>query len=73
MDAYAQTAKQLLFKAEAPWPTGKALRIRRINRAKIRGLFLISAYAKVDGNREYLGTRLILSRLHVEGCMDCQT
>jgi tyrosinase len=73
LDAYAQPAKQLLFKAEAPQPTGKTLRVSRINRAKIRGSFLISAYAKVDGKREYLGTRPILSRWHVEGCMNCQT
>jgi tyrosinase len=73
LDAYAQPTKQLLFKAEAPQPIGKTLRVSRINRAKIRGSFLISAYAKVDGKREYLGTRPILSRWHVEGCMNCQT
>ena len=54
-------------------PAGKTLRVSRINRGKIRGSFLISAYAKVDGKREYLGTRPILSRWHVEGCMNCQT
>ncbi|MFZ4967164.1 tyrosinase family protein [Pseudomonas gingeri] len=73
LDAYAQPAKQLLFKAEAVQPAGKTLRVSRINRAKIRGSFLISAYAEVDGKREYLGTQPVLSRWHVEGCMNCQT
>ncbi len=73
LDAYAQPAKQVLFKADAVQPVGKTLRVSRINRAKIRGSFLISAYAKVDGKREYLGTRPVLSRWHVEGCMNCQT
>lgn len=73
LDAYAQPNKPLLFKAEAVQPAGKTLRVSRINRGKIRGSFLISAYAKVDGKREYLGTRPILSRWHVEGCMNCQT
>ncbi|NWA04832.1 tyrosinase family protein [Pseudomonas gingeri] len=73
LDAYAQPTKQLLFKAKAVQPASKALRVSRINRAKIRGSFLISAYAEVDGQRVYLGTRPILSRWHVEGCMNCQT
>ncbi len=73
LDAYAEPAKQLLFKAAAAQHSGKTLRVSRINRAKIRGSFLISAYAKVNGKREYLGTRAILSRWHVEGCMNCLT
>jgi tyrosinase len=62
-----------LFKVEAPQPTGKALRISRINRANIRGSFLISALRQGRQHREYLDTRLTLSRWGVEGCMDCQT
>ncbi|NIE75695.1 tyrosinase family protein [Pantoea sp. Ap-967] len=73
LDAYAQRTKQALFMAGAVQPEGKTLRVSRINRGKIRGSFLISAYATVDGKREYLGTRPILSRWHVEGCMNCQT
>jgi len=32
---------------------------------------LISAFAKVDGKREHIGTEAVLSRWHVEGCMNC--
>ena len=48
------------------------VRVSRINRASIRGSFLISAFTTVDGKREYLGTEPVLSRWHVEGCMNCQ-
>lgn len=44
-----------------------------VNRAAISGSFLVTAYATVDGERRHLGTEAILSRWHVEGCMNCQT
>jgi tyrosinase len=46
--------------------------VRGINRARIPGSFLISAFATVDGKREHIGTDAVLSRWHVEGCMNCQ-
>ena len=51
---------------------GRTLRASGINRAGIRGSFLISAFATVGGKREYIGTEAVLSRWHVEGCMNCQ-
>jgi tyrosinase len=51
----------------------KAIRVRGINRAGIRGSFLISAYANVDGKKLHLGTEAVLSRWSVQGCMNCQT
>ena len=47
--------------------------VRGLNRAAIPGSFLVSAFATVDGSRRHLGTQAILSRWHVEGCMNCQT
>jgi len=52
---------------------GKTISITGINRARIRGSFLISAFANVDGRQQHLGTEAILSRWHVEGCANCQT
>lgn len=51
----------------------RVLSIRGINRANIAGSFLISAFANVDGKRQRIGTEAVLSRGHVEGCMNCQT
>jgi tyrosinase len=50
----------------------KAIRVRGINRAGIRGSFLISAYANVNGKKLHLGTEAVLSRWSVQGCMNCQ-
>jgi tyrosinase len=63
---------QRLARAEAPADT-RTVSVRGINRARIRGSFLISAFAKVDGKRQHVGTEAVLSRWHVEGCANCQT
>ncbi|MBY5408459.1 tyrosinase family protein [Rhizobium leguminosarum] len=57
---------------EAP-PDERAVRVSGINRNRIPGSFLISAYADVDGKRQLLGTEAVLSRWHVEGCANCQS
>jgi tyrosinase len=43
-----------------------------INRGAIRGSFLISVFATIDGKRHRIGTEAVLSRWHVEGCVNCQ-
>lgn len=52
---------------------GRMVRVHGINRASIRGSFLISAFATIGGERQHLGTEAVLSRWHVEGCANCQT
>lgn len=44
-----------------------------VNRGAIRGSFLVSAFAVMDGKKQHLGTEAVLSRWHVEGCANCQT
>lgn len=68
--AEAPAAKAMLAEAAAI-EAGRQLRVSRINRAHIRGSFLISAFANVDDKRQYVGTEAVLSRWHVEGCMNC--
>ena len=53
-------------------PAG-VISVRGVNRAAVPGSFLISAFATVEGSRRHLGTEAVLSRWHVEGCMNCQT
>ena len=62
----------LLEAAVAP-ERDQTVHVRGISRAQIRGSFLISAYAHVDGEPLHLGTEAVLSRWHVEGCANCQT
>ncbi len=51
----------------------RAIHVSGINRGRIKGSFLISAFATVDGERQHIGTEAVLSRWHVEGCSNCQT
>jgi tyrosinase len=58
------------LEATAPAPV---VHVSGINRAALRGSFLISAFATIDGKRQHLGTHGVLSRWHVTGCANCQT
>jgi tyrosinase len=73
LDVHAAASTSMPLASMAQAPTGGTLRVRGINRAKVRGSFLISAFAMVDGKRQYLGTEAVLSRWHVEGCMNCMS
>lgn len=66
-------AAALAAVAPAPGHSTKIVRVAGINRAAIRGSFLISAFATIDGKKQHLGTEAVLSRWHVEGCANCQT
>jgi tyrosinase len=56
-----------------PTSNTQVIRVSGINRGRIRGSFLISAYAVIEGKRYHVGTDAILSRWNVEGCANCQT
>lgn len=53
--------------------SAKMIRISGVNRAPIRGSFLVSAYATIDGKRHLVGTEAVLSRWSVQYCANCQT
>ncbi|MCP3383497.1 tyrosinase family protein [Bradyrhizobium sp. CCGUVB4N] len=63
----------LLAAAASAAGSGRTISVRGLNRARIRGSFLISAFANVDGQRQHIGTEAVLSRWHVDGCANCQT
>jgi tyrosinase len=56
----------------APAP-GQVVTVSGINRAAVRGSFLISVFGTVDGERVLLGTEAVLSRWNVQYCPNCQT
>jgi tyrosinase len=49
------------------------LAVSGVNRAAIRGSFLLSAFSTVGGDRVHIGTEAVLSRWNVQGCANCQT
>ena len=44
-----------------------------INRATIRGSFLVSVFGNIGGEKLHLGTEAVLSRWNVQYCANCQT
>jgi tyrosinase len=51
----------------------KTIKVSRINKAPIRGSFMVSAYIMLNGKREHLGTEAVLSRWNSQFCANCQT
>jgi tyrosinase len=51
----------------------KVIRVSGINRAPIRGSFLVSAYVNIGGQQYHVGTEAVLSRWSVQYCANCQT
>ena len=56
-----------------PTLSTQAVRVAGINRAHIRGSFLVSVFATVNGEKRIVGTEAVLSRWNVSGCANCQT
>lgn len=53
--------------------SSKMIRVSGVNRASIRGSFLISAYVNIGGKKYHVGTEAALSRWNVQYCANCQT
>ena len=56
-----------------PGHSTKVIKVSGLNRAPIKGSFLISAFANIDGKKYHVGTEAVLSRWSVRGCANCQT
>lgn len=68
---WKEAAVKAMKAAEAP---GRQIRVSGINRAPIRGSFLVSVFAKdKQGNKQLISTEGVLSRWNVQGCANCQT
>ena len=52
---------------------GRVVAVSGINRAPVRGSFLVSVFGNVNGRRVHLGTEAVLSRWNVQYCANCQT
>jgi tyrosinase len=51
----------------------KVVRVSGINRAPIRGSFVVDVVATIGGKKVHLGHEAVLSRWSVEYCANCQT
>ncbi|MGS0744171.1 hypothetical protein ACVBEF_20515, partial [Glaciimonas sp. GG7] len=62
-----------IVQAESEQRSTKVIRVAGINKARIKGSFMISTYATIAGKKLHLGTEAVLSRWNVKGCANCQT
>ncbi len=53
--------------------SSKVIRVSGLNRAPIRGSFLVAAFANVGGKKVLVDTEAVLSRWNVNNCANCQT
>lgn len=53
-------------------PSARVIRVSNVNRAAVKGSFVISAFATIDGKRQLIGTEAVLSRWNVALCANCQ-
>jgi tyrosinase len=60
-------------KASRQRSRSKVIRVSGINRARVRGSFLVSAFITVGGKEYHIDTEAVLSRWNVQGCANCQT
>ncbi|MGQ0588989.1 MAG: tyrosinase family protein [Sphingosinicella sp.] len=72
LNRFAEPADAALAVEAGPPAGDRTLQIGGIDRTKIRGSFVISAFAEIDGELRAIGHEAVLSRWHVEGCLNCQ-
>jgi tyrosinase len=71
LDRFAQ--KPTLKSVALAAPDAHTLHVAGLDRAKIRGSFVIAVYAEVNGEKTLVGHEAVLSRWHVAGCANCQS
>lgn len=75
LDAFAVAPHEAMLAANAELTEKRRAHIANINRANIRGSFLIATWANGASadERKLLDITPVLSRWHLEGCANCQT
>ncbi|MEO5558745.1 MAG: tyrosinase family protein, partial [Dokdonella sp.] len=68
-----EEAPKALVSADVQDSSAKTVRVSGLNRAPIRGSFVVSAYADIDGKQQLIGREAVLSRWSVQYCANCQT
>lgn len=68
-----EDAADLVAQAAEPIRHNRVVSVGGINRAPIRGSFLVSTFANIAGKRVHVGTEAVLSRWSVKYCANCQT
>jgi tyrosinase len=60
-----------LVEGDPPAVAARLVHVEGLDRSKLRGSFIISAFAEVDGKMTAIGHEAALSRWQVAGCANC--
>lgn len=71
LDRYAEKHRTAMLDDDPARSANRSIHIEGLDRSKLRGSFIISAFAEVDGKIQAIGHDAVLSRWHVQGCANC--
>jgi tyrosinase len=71
LDAFAEPELTALAQDDSSTVSKRAIHVDGLDRSKLRGSFVISAFADVGGEMIAIGHEAVLSRWHVDGCANC--
>jgi tyrosinase len=71
LDPYATAQPVAKAVADAAEEATRSVHVEGLDRSKLRGSFIISAFAEVDGEMQAIGHEAVLSRWQLEGCANC--
>jgi tyrosinase len=71
LDKFAERELAAMLESDPAAGATRSVHVDGIDRSKLRGSFIISAFAEVDGEMKAIGHEAVLSRWQVEGCANC--
>ena len=71
LDRFATTEVTALAEGDIAAEATRSIHVAGLDRSKLRGSFIISAFAEVGGEMNAIGHEAVLSRWQVDGCANC--
>jgi tyrosinase len=71
LDRFAAAQLAAMVEGDAAEGATRSIHVEGLDRSKLHGSFIISAFAEVDGKMQAIGHEAVLSRWQVEGCANC--
>jgi tyrosinase len=73
LDPFATEQLAAMLEEDPAAEATHSIHVDGVDRSKLRGSFIISAFAEVDGEMTAVGHEAVLSRWQVEGCANCMS
>ena len=71
LDRFASEQLTAMVEGDPAAGATRSVHVEGLDRSKLRGSFIISAFADVDGEMKAIGHEAVLNRWQVEGCANC--